>query len=102
MAKKKTATVTDAEVKVTIKEMDADVKRREVHNKNMQKATANKQADEIEQGKELNTDTYEFACDDCLNDAMANGDIFCLYEEKLNEVGRCKCGKLTTHKAILL
>ena len=94
MAKKKTA--------ITITEMDADVKRREAHEKNMQKAAANKKADELIQGKELNHKTYEFACDDCLADAMANGDIFCLYEETLNEVGRCKCGKFSTHKAILL
>ena len=94
MAKKKTS--------ISIAEMEADVKQREAHEKNMQKAAAKKKADELIQGKELNTDTYEFACDDCLADAVANGDIFCLYEETLNEVGRCKCGKYSTHKAILL
>lgn len=87
---------------ISITEMDTDVKQRETHEKNMQKAAANKKVDELIQGKELNHKTYEFACDDCLADAMANGEVFCLYEETLNEVGRCKCRKFSTHKAILL
>ena len=94
MARKKVA--------VTITELDADVKQKETHEQNMHKVTANKQADKLIQGQELNYKTYEFACDDCLADAVANGEVYCLYEEKLNEVGRCKCGKYSTHKAILI
>lgn len=94
MARKKVA--------LTITESAADVKRKEAHEQNMQKVVANKNVDELIKGKELNTKTYEFACDDCLDDAVAKGEVFCLYNETLNEVGRCKCGKFSTHKAILI
>lgn len=103
MATRKTKTNADTGVKanITIAEADADVKQKETHKRNMGKV-AKKKGDDLPQGKELNHKTYEFACDDCLADAIANGDVYCLYEETLNEVGRCKCGKYTTHKAILL
>lgn len=87
---------------VTIADTNVDVKQKEAYEQHMDKATANKQADELIQGKKLNRKTYEFACDDCLADAMADGDMFCLYEETYNESGRCKCGKYSTHKAILI
>lgn len=79
----------------------AEQARKDKHYENMEKA-AKKKGDDLPQGKDLNHKTYEFACDECLDKAVANGDIFCLYEETLNEVGRCKCGKYSTHKAILL
>ena len=82
MARKK-ATVTIADTNVDVKQRDA-------------------RKDNIPQGKALNKKTYEFTCDDCLADAMADGDMFCLYDETYNESGRCKCGKYSTHKAILI
>ena len=101
--KTKTNTKADTEVKatITIAEADADVKKRETHKQNMDKAIKGK-GDNIPQGKPLNDLTYEYACDDCLNDVVANGGMFCLYEEKLNKTGMCHCGKLTTSKAILI
>ena len=100
MARKKK---TDAEVKatITVGVAEADVKRAEAHEKNMEKA-AEEKGGNIPQGKPLNNETYEYACNDCLGDAVANGDIYCLYDEKLSEAGRCSCGKLTTLKAILI
>lgn len=94
---------TDAEVKatITIAEAEADVKQRETHEKNMQKVVEEKGGN-IPQGKRLNNKTYEYVCNDCLGDAVANGDMYCLYDEKLSETGKCSCGKLTTLKAILI
>ena len=85
-------------VSINIDVPNADKKRQRVHNKNIDKNN-NK---DVPQGKELNHKTYEFACDDCLDNVVAKGEVFCLYEETLNEYGRCKCGKYTTHKAILI
>lgn len=104
MATRKTTkakTETKTKAAITIAEDEADIKRRETHQQNIEKVAKNNNKD-VEQGKDLNHKTYEFVCDDCLDEAATNGEVFCLYEETLNEYGRCKCGKYTTHKAILL
>ena len=98
---KTTKAKVETKAAVTITEDEADIKRKETHQQNVDKVAKNNNKD-VEQGKDLNHKTYEFACDDCLEKAMEQGDIYCLYEETLNEYGRCKCGKYTTHKAILL
>ena len=55
-----------------------------------------------QQGKKLNFKTYEFVCDDCLNNALNNGAIYCLCDKMLNRPGICKCGKTSIHKARLI
>lgn len=105
MAERKTSKAkANTKASITIKEADADVKRKAVHNDNMEKVAkaTEEKGDNIPQGKPLNNKTYEYACDDCLEKVMANGDVFCASDEPLSNTGRCNCGNLTTHKAILL
>lgn len=105
-SKAKTKAKTDttgAEVKaaITITETEVEHKQKQAHNVNMAKAAKTKGYN-IEQGKPLNDKTYEYVCDDCLDIAASDGNVFCLYDEVLKNTGRCACGKLTTNKAILI
>lgn len=92
---------TPDKVSINIDIPDTEKKRKATHKKNMDKA-AQVKGDNIVQGKPINDKDFEYVCTDCLDNVAAQGYVFCIADEPLDNVGRCACGKLTTNKAILI